>query len=96
MEAIEIAEAEGFNVVAVVSLVDREEGGSEKLGEKYNYHAIFTARELLQENERAVRAHIKSPRTCAPNKSILIFQSLVFQKNSTLYKAELIKSTGMQ
>ena len=34
-------------MVAVLSLVDREEGGSAELRRKYNYHAIFTARELL-------------------------------------------------
>ena len=48
-EAIDAAEREGCQVVAVISLVDREEGGSEKLREKYNYCSIFTARELLQE-----------------------------------------------
>jgi orotate phosphoribosyltransferase len=48
-EAIDAAEREGCEVVAVISLVDREEGGSEKLKEKYNYRAIFTARELLAE-----------------------------------------------
>lgn len=56
IEAIEIAQAEGFDVVAVVSLLDREEGGSEKLRQKYNYHAVFTARELLIENERLAGA----------------------------------------
>jgi len=48
-EAIDAAEREGCQVVAVISLVDREEGGSEKLRQKYNYRSIFTARELLQE-----------------------------------------------
>lgn len=46
-EAIDVAEAEGLEVVAVVSLVDREEGGSEKLKQKYRYLAVFTAKELL-------------------------------------------------
>ena len=49
IEAIEAAEREGCDVVAVISLVDREEGGSEQLKAKYNYRAIFTARELLAE-----------------------------------------------
>jgi orotate phosphoribosyltransferase len=44
-----IAEREGCRVVAVISLVDREEGGSEALRAKYNYRSIFTARELLGE-----------------------------------------------
>ncbi|HKM90397.1 MAG TPA: orotate phosphoribosyltransferase [Candidatus Acidoferrales bacterium] len=47
VEAIEAAEAEGMNVVAVISVVDREEGGSEILRKKYAYYAISTARELL-------------------------------------------------
>ena len=47
--AIDAAEAAGYKVVGVVSLVDREEGGSERLRAKYNYRAIFTARELLTE-----------------------------------------------
>jgi orotate phosphoribosyltransferase len=33
----------------VISLVDREEGGSDVLRQKYNYRSIFTARELLEE-----------------------------------------------
>jgi orotate phosphoribosyltransferase len=46
-EAIDAAEREGCKVIAVISLMDREEGGSERLRAKYNYRAIFTARELL-------------------------------------------------
>ena len=46
-DAIAAAESEGMTVVAVISLVDREEGGSAELRKKYNYHAIYTARELL-------------------------------------------------
>ena len=49
-EAIDAAEREGAEVVAVISLVDREEGGSEKLRAKYNYRSIFTARELLADD----------------------------------------------
>src|ERR1700691_5623760 len=51
-EAIEAAEREGCEVVAVISLVDREEGGSEMLRAKYNYRSIFTARELLAEQSK--------------------------------------------
>jgi orotate phosphoribosyltransferase len=47
-EAISAAEAAGLQVVAVISLVDREEGGSERLREKYLYLPVFTAKELLQ------------------------------------------------
>ncbi|HTR47129.1 MAG TPA: orotate phosphoribosyltransferase [Verrucomicrobiae bacterium] len=50
-EAIDAAEREGCEVIAVVSLVDREEGGSEMLRAKYNYRSIFTARELLHEEK---------------------------------------------
>jgi orotate phosphoribosyltransferase len=47
--AIRAAEEAGLQVVAVVSLVDREEGGSDLLKKDYTYHAIFTAKELLEE-----------------------------------------------
>jgi len=50
-EAIAAAEEEGMKVLAVISLVDREEGGSEELRKKYPYYAITTARELLAEGE---------------------------------------------
>jgi len=55
-EAIDAAEREGAEVVAVISLVDREEGGSEKLRAKYSYRSIFTARELLAEDASAASA----------------------------------------
>src|SRR5271157_6025059 len=54
-EAIDAAEREGCEVVGVISLVDREEGGSEMLRAKYNYRSIFTARELLAEDSASVR-----------------------------------------
>jgi orotate phosphoribosyltransferase len=47
LEAITAAESEGLKVIAVISLVDREEGGSETLRKRYPYYAICTARELL-------------------------------------------------
>jgi orotate phosphoribosyltransferase len=46
-EAIDAVEAAGALVTAVISLVDREEGGSDMLRAKYNYRSVFTARELL-------------------------------------------------
>ena len=52
-EAIQAVEEEGSKVVAVISLVDREQGGSERLREKYNYRSVFTARELLSEPDGA-------------------------------------------
>jgi orotate phosphoribosyltransferase len=51
-EAIAAAEREGCEVVAVISLVDREEGGSDILRAKYNYRSIFTARELLADSSK--------------------------------------------
>jgi orotate phosphoribosyltransferase len=51
-EAIELAEERGFEVVAVVSLVDREEGGSKRLREKYPYFRVFTAKELLEDEQQ--------------------------------------------
>jgi orotate phosphoribosyltransferase len=49
-EALTVVEEAGLHVVAVMSLVDREEGGSTKLRAKYGnrYIPIFTARELLE------------------------------------------------
>ncbi len=50
LEAIRIAEEARLEVVAVVSLVDREEGGSDQLRENYLYLPVFTAKELLEDN----------------------------------------------
>ncbi|MFQ5817520.1 MAG: orotate phosphoribosyltransferase [Terriglobia bacterium] len=55
MEAIEIAEKEGLEVVAVVSLVDREEGGSDRIRKKYRYLPVFTAKELLAGDSEAAQ-----------------------------------------
>lgn len=55
-EAIDAAEREGCEVIGVISLVDREEGGSEKLRAKYNYRSIFTARELLAKEPKSAGA----------------------------------------
>lgn len=51
-EAIDAAERAGAQVVAVISLVDREEGGSDALRAKYNFRSVFTARELLAGDAR--------------------------------------------
>ena len=53
-EAIDAAEREGCQVIAVISLVDREEGGSDALRAHYTYRSIFTARELLGEPSKPV------------------------------------------
>jgi len=56
--ALQVVEENKLEVVAVISLVDREQGGHEKLREKYGdrYLQVFTARELLQDDAR-VLAH---------------------------------------
>jgi orotate phosphoribosyltransferase len=46
-EAIDAVENEGYRVAAVISLVDREEGGSDLFRTKYKYFSVFTASELL-------------------------------------------------
>jgi orotate phosphoribosyltransferase len=46
-EAIDAVEKECYRVVAVISLVDREEGGSDAFRAKYKYFSVFTASELL-------------------------------------------------
>ncbi|MDD5153275.1 MAG: orotate phosphoribosyltransferase [Desulfovibrionales bacterium] len=49
LKAIERAEAEGFKVVHVLALVDRNEGGRELLKEKgYDLEAVFTREDLVE------------------------------------------------
>ncbi len=50
IEAITAAEETGLIVIAVVSLVDREEGGSDQIRQKYPYYPVFTAKELLEDD----------------------------------------------
>jgi len=47
IEAIAAAEDAGLVVTAVLSLVDREEGGSDQIRQRYAYYPVFTAGELL-------------------------------------------------
>ena len=63
LKAIETAESEGMIVVAVISLVDREEGGSEILKKRYNYYAVCTAQELLSESARSAGTSRRTPST---------------------------------
>jgi orotate phosphoribosyltransferase len=60
IKALRAAEEAGLEVVAVVSLVDREEGGSAKLREKYNYLPVFTAKELLEDDSEDGRTETTS------------------------------------
>jgi len=53
LEALKIVEEAGLRVAAVLSIVDREAGGSEKLRQKYRYFALFTGRELLEKATRS-------------------------------------------
>jgi orotate phosphoribosyltransferase len=46
LKAIEAAEAAGFKIAAVICLVDREEGGSEKLA-RWPYFPIFRRSEIF-------------------------------------------------
>jgi orotate phosphoribosyltransferase len=48
IQVLDVVKNAGFEVVAVMSLVDREQGGSEKLRQQYRYLPIFTAREILE------------------------------------------------
>ena len=48
IQALDAVKNAGYQIVAVMSLVDREQGGSEKLRQRYTYLPIFTAREILE------------------------------------------------
>ena len=47
LKAIERAQAAGYNVVAAVCIVDREEGGRQAIEKLSPFYSLFTARELL-------------------------------------------------
>jgi orotate phosphoribosyltransferase len=53
LEALKIVEDAGLRVAAVLSIVDREAGGSERLRQKYAYFALFTGKELLETASRS-------------------------------------------
>jgi orotate phosphoribosyltransferase len=48
IQALDAVKNAGLQIVAVMSLVDREQGGSEKLRQQYNFLSLFTAREILE------------------------------------------------
>lgn len=56
LHAIRRAEEAGFQVVAVLCLIDREEGGREALRD-YPFHPLLTSRELL--DEPSIQAQIR-------------------------------------
>ena len=49
LKAAERAEQTGYQVVATLCVVDREEGGTELIRKKYPFHCLFTAKELLKD-----------------------------------------------
>ena len=50
LQVIERVEDQGFKVVQIITVVDRQEGGAETLAEKgFNLEAIFTREELMAE-----------------------------------------------
>ncbi|MBI3895173.1 MAG: orotate phosphoribosyltransferase [Acidobacteria bacterium] len=49
LKAIEQAQTAGFRVIAAICLIDREEGGRQEIEKHCPFHAIFTARELLDD-----------------------------------------------
>lgn len=53
LEALKIVEDAGLRVAAVLSIVDREAGGSDRLRQKYPYFALFTGKELLETASRS-------------------------------------------
>lgn len=58
LEALKIVEDAGLRVAAVLSIVDREAGGSDTLRQKYPYFALFTGKELLENASRtAAESH---------------------------------------
>ena len=57
LEALKIVEDAGLHVAAVLSIVDREAGGSAKLRQKYPYFALFTGKELLESARSAAKSH---------------------------------------
>jgi orotate phosphoribosyltransferase len=54
LKAIERAREAGFNVRKVIALIDREEGGAERIEEegKVKFFSIFTKTDLLETKER--------------------------------------------
>lgn len=50
-KAIEKAESFGLKVVAVIALLDREEGGGEELSKNYPFYPIIRKSEIMQEEK---------------------------------------------
>ena len=54
LKAVQAAEGAGYRVTAVLALVDREQGGAEALS-KYPFFPIFTATQLLDDEQIQAR-----------------------------------------
>ena len=66
-EAIEAAEREGCEVIAVISLVDREEGGSEMLRARYNARSSPPANSSAKvQSPREALAALRKLSACCP------------------------------
>jgi orotate phosphoribosyltransferase len=50
LKAADRAEEAGYQVAAAFCVVDREEGGTEVIAKRYPFHALFTAKELLNDS----------------------------------------------
>jgi len=48
IQALDAVKNAGLEIVAVMCLVDREQGGSDKLRQSYRFLPIFTAKEILE------------------------------------------------
>lgn len=58
LKAVEAAEEAGAKVVLVVAVVDREEGGSDKIRENYRFTSLFAKRELAVATHPATRSSV--------------------------------------
>lgn len=58
LQAVKAAEEAGMDVVGVVALVDRGEGGADKIRKNYTFRSLFTLDELLE-----CRPDIKKPKS---------------------------------
>jgi len=52
IEACKKVESVGYEVAATLCVVDRDEGGAEAIQTKYEFHPIFTAKDLLGDGSR--------------------------------------------
>jgi orotate phosphoribosyltransferase len=48
IQSLDAVKNAGYEIVAVLCLVDREQGGGEKLRQHYRFLPLFTAREILE------------------------------------------------